>query len=138
MVTESNKKVATLEFVSVEALINETARVNKKFTGNVTQTVKELLKDNGANGYQGIRTKKNLDSDRATNAYSFVGNLKRPFDTIQWLCSKTQSSKDSSGFLFFETLDGYVFKSIDKLLDLKAVEFKKSDTPDADQSALTK
>ena len=103
--TSSSKQVATLEFVSVEAIINETARVNKKYTGNVTQTVKELLK-----GRRGIETKKNLDSDRASNSYSFVGNLKRPFDTIQWLCSKTQSSKDGYGFLFFETADGYVFK----------------------------
>ena len=92
IVTETNKQVATLEFVSVDAIINETARVNKKFTGNVTQTVKEILLDNGANGYQGIQTKKNLDSDDAANSYSFVGNLRRPFDTIQWLCSKAQSS----------------------------------------------
>ena len=123
--TSSSKQVATLEFVSVEAIINETARVNKKYTGNVTQTVKELLK-----GRRGIETKKNLDSDRASNSYSFVGNLKRPFDTIQWLCSKTQSSKDGYGFLFFETADGYVFKSIEKLLKQKPIEYKKSELPD--------
>ena len=123
--TSSSKQVATLEFVSVEAIINETARVNKKYTGNVTQTVKELLK-----GKRGIETKKNLDSDRASNSYSFVGNLKRPFDTIQWLCSKTQSSKDGYGFLFFETADGYVFKSIEKLLKQKPIEYKKSELPD--------
>ena len=129
MVTESNKQVATLEFVSVEALINETARVNKKFTGNVTQTVKELLKDNGANGYQGIRTKKNLDSDDATNSYSFVGNLRRPFDTIQWLCSKGQSSKKNFGFLFYETIDGYHFRSIESLLKQEAVPYQQADRP---------
>ena len=123
--TSSSKQVATLEFVSVEAIINETARVNKKYTGNVTQTVKELLK-----GKRGIETKKNLDSDRASNSYSFVGNLKRPFDTIQWLCSKTQSSKDGYGFLFFETVDGYVFKSIEKLLKQRPIEYKKSELPD--------
>ena len=123
--TSSSKQVATLEFVSVEAIINETARVNKRYTGNVTQTVKELLK-----GRRGIETKKNLDSDRASNSYSFVGNLKRPFDTIQWLCSKTQSSKDGYGFLFFETADGYVFKSIEKLLKQKPIEYKKSELPD--------
>ena len=123
--TSSSKQVATLEFVSVEAIINETARVNKKYTGNVTQTVKELLK-----GRRGIETKKKLDSDRASNSYSFVGNLKRPFDTIQWLCSKTQSSKDGYGFLFFETADGYVFKSIEKLLKQKPIEYKKSELPD--------
>ena len=123
--TSSSKQLATLEFVSVEAIINETARVNKKYTGNVTQTVKELLK-----GRRGIETKKNLDSDRASNSYSFVGNLKRPFDTIQWLCSKTQSSKDGYGFLFFETADGYVFKSIEKLLKQRPIEYKKSELPD--------
>ena len=120
--TSSSSQLATLEFLSVEGIINETARVNQRFTGNVTETVKKLLK-----GKKGIQTKKNLDSDRASNAYSLVGNLKRPFDTIQWLCSKTQSSKDGYGFLFFETLDGYVFKSIEKLLDQRPVEYKKSE-----------
>ena len=42
--TQSSKQQATLEFVSVEAIINETARVNRRFTGNVTQTVTRLLK----------------------------------------------------------------------------------------------
>jgi hypothetical protein len=129
--TSSSKQFATLEFLSVEAIINETSRVNQRFTGNVTDTVKKLLKDK-----KGIKTKKNLDSDQATNSYSFVGNLKRPFDTIQWLCSKTQSSKDGTGFLFFETLDGYVFKSIESLLDGEVVEYKKSETPD-ESSGLT-
>ena len=122
--TSSSSQIATLEFLSVESIINETARVSQRFTGNVTETVKKLLKDK-----KGIRTKKNLDSDRASNSYSFVGNLKRPFDTIQWLCSKTQSSKDGYGFLFFETLDGYVFRSIEGLLDEDGVEYKKSETP---------
>ena len=130
--TSSSKQVATLEFLSVEAIINETSRVSQRFTGNVTETVKKLLKDK-----KGIQTKKNLESDRATNSYSFVGNLKRPFDTIQWLCSKSQSSKDGSGFLFFETLDGYVFRSVESLLEDKAIEYKKSETPGGEPSGLT-
>ena len=129
MVTESNKQVATLEFVSVEALINETARVNKKFTGNVTQTVKTILKGDEVTGYQGIQTKKNLDSDDAANSYSFVGNLRRPFDTIQWLCSKGQSSKKNFGFLFYETIEGYHFRSIESLLKQEAVPYQQADRP---------
>ena len=112
IITETNKQVATLEFVSVESIINETARVNKKFTGNVSQTVFELLV-----GYEkGIQTSKKLDKHDATNSYSFVGNLKRPFDTVQWLCPKAQSSTKNFGFLFYENFDGYHFKSIEKLL----------------------
>jgi len=113
VITETNKQIATLEFVSVESIINETARVNKKFAGNVSQTVFELLV-----GYKkGIQTSKKLDKDDATNSYSFVGNLKRPFDTVQWLCPKAQSSTKNFGFLFYENFDGYHFKSIEKLLE---------------------
>ena len=113
IITETNKQVATLEFVSVESIINETARVNKKFAGNVSQTVFELL----IGDKKGIQTTKNLDKHDATNSYSFVGNLKRPFDTVQWLCPKTQSSAKNFGFLFYENFDGYHFKSIEKLLE---------------------
>ena len=136
MVTESNKQVATLEFVSVETIVNETARLNKKFTGNISQTVLDILtKDE-----KGIKTKKkvfgpkkeklgetNVEEDRATNSYSFVGNLKRPFDTIQWLCPKGQSANDDFGFLFYETLDGYHFRSIKSLLEQDAITYQQTD-----------
>ena len=125
VITETNKQVATLEFITVESIINETARVNKKYAGNVTGTVKELLKTDT----KGIQTSKNLESDEAANSYAFVGNLKRPLDTIQWLCPKAQSSTKNFGFLFFETLDGYNFKSIEKLLDQDSVKYTHTDRP---------
>ena len=125
MVTETNKQVATLEFVSVESIINETSRVNKKFTGNVSNTVEELLKSDK----KGVQSSKKLDKDNSLNSYSFIGNLKRPFDTIQWLCPKTQSSTKDFGFLFYETLDGYVFKSIKSLLEQEPITYTQTDRP---------
>ena len=121
--TETNKQIATLEFVSEESLVNETKRLNKKFTGNVTQIVKDILEENK----RGILTQKKFKSDDAVNKYSFVGNLKRPFDTIQWLCPKAQSSNQNFGFLFYETLDGYNFRSIEKLLKEKATVYNRTD-----------
>jgi len=112
VVTSSNKQTATLEFISEESLVNETCRVNKKFTGNVTQIVKELLETE----VKGIQTEKEIKTDDAVNKYSFVGNLKRPFETIQWLCPKAQASSKNFGFLFFENRDGFHFKSIENLL----------------------
>ena len=136
MVTESNKQVATLEFVSVETLVNETARVNKKYTGNISDIVKELL----VQDTKGVQTGKtlfgpvdeklgedNIKKDRATNSYSFVGNLKRPFDLVQWLCPKAQSAVDDFGFLFYETLDGYHFRSIKSLLEQDAITYQQTD-----------
>ena len=87
--------------------------------------MKQLLKTDT----KGIQTSKNLESDEAANSYAFVGNLKRPLDTIQWLCPKAQSSTKNFGFLFFETLDGYNFKSIEKLLDQDSVRYTHTDRP---------
>ena len=129
VVTDSQKQIATLEFVSMDSIINETCRVNKKFTGNVTQIVEQLLTKKGGSDKKGIQTKKELKSDKAVNKYTFVGNLKRPFDTIQWLCPKAQSSNKNFGFLFYETLDGYNFRSIEKLLKEDAEIYEKSDRP---------
>ena len=147
MNTQTKFQEATLEFVSQETIINETSRLNKKFTGNVSQTVKDILtKDK-----KGILTKKKVfgpeeeqlgdivvEEDRATNSYSFVGNLKRPFDTIQWLCPKSQSSNTSFGFLFFENLDGYHFRSIENLLKQKSLPpYTQTDSPfDSEDKAI--
>ena len=143
MNTQTKFQEATLEFVSQETIINETSRLNKKFTGNVSQTVKDILtKDK-----KGILTKKKVfgpdkeqlgdivvEKDRATNSYSFVGNLKRPFDTIQWLCAKSRASNQSCGFLFFENLDGYHFRSIENLLRQEALTYTQTDSPFDSQS----
>ena len=123
--TTSNKQIATLEFVSVESIINETARVSKKFSGNVSDLVMELL----IGDKKGIQTDKPLDKDQAFNKYSFVGNMKRPFDTIQWLCPKAATDDKNCGFLFYETLDGYFFKSIHKLLEGEATVYEKPEKP---------
>ena len=126
VVTSSNKQTATLEFISEESLTNETSRVNKKFTGNVTQIVKELLETE----VKGIQTEKEIKTDDAVNKYSFVGNLKKPFETIQWLCPKAQSSSKNFGFLFFENRDGYHFKSVENLLKQEPeFLYKKPDRP---------
>ena len=139
---------ATLEFVSQEVIINETSKLNKKFKGNISDTVKKILQDESFK--KGIKTKKKLfgpkteklsdgteiKESRAANSYSFVGNLRRPFDTIQWLCSKTQASKDSFGFLFFETLDGYHFRSIKSLLEQEPLRYEQPERPILDQATI--
>ena len=43
VVQDGNKEIATLELISIETITNETARLNKKFTGNISQTVEEIL-----------------------------------------------------------------------------------------------
>ena len=65
--------------------------------------------------------------DKTQNKYGFIGNLKKPFSVITWLASKSVAyngpGKDSTaGFLFYETLDGFNFRSIDNLINQEPFE----------------
>ena len=102
---------STLECVSKDFLRNEVSRLNRRFTGNITEIVKKIIEEEP----KGIKTIKDIEVDQATNSYTFCGNLKRSIDTIQWLQPKAKS-ENQFGFLFFEDYDGYKFKSIESLL----------------------
>jgi hypothetical protein len=72
--------------------------------------------------------------EKTKNTYSFMGNMRKPFYTIQWLCPKSISkitpssgengqdgdtdaiAKGTSGFLFFQNKEGFNFRSIDGLI----------------------
>ena len=113
--TDVQGQMATLEAVPSELLTNETAKITKKFSGNIADTVKDIM----TTDVKGIQTSKKLDEESSANKYSFVGNYKRPIDIVQWLQPKASVESEegeSYGFLFWETLDGYHFKSIETLL----------------------
>ncbi len=116
-ITKSSGQIISLNGVSTECLKNEGVRLCKKYQGNVGEIVQELLRGSASGGSNptSIGTSKRLDSENTTNSYSFIGNQRRAFDTIQWLCPKSMKGQTSGGFLFFETLDGYVYKSVDTL-----------------------
>ena len=107
---ESNKTVYHLELISYEALQNEVLRIVKRFDGDIGKSVSTIFKSFNSN--------KTLKTETTYNKYSFIGNNKRPFDLFTFLAPKAVSSgeKKSAGYLFFETQDGFTFKSINTLL----------------------
>ena len=107
----------TLNLVSREIITNETVRVGKKFptSQKISDSVKNILKNY-------VKTEKDIIVDQTQNPYGFIGNMKKPFTLITWLASKSVpgkgASKDSSaGFLFYETIYGFNFRSIDNLIE---------------------
>ena len=119
----------TLKITSPEFFTNETSRCMKKYK---PATIDVHVKDILGNVMQ-------IDSDKfakdnliepTTNSYSFMGNTKKPFHTINWLCSKAiKGSKQgvsgegqqakavgTAGYLFFENQRGFNFKSIESLV----------------------
>lgn len=114
VVSETNRETFLLNLVSREAITNETSRVAKKYptSSSIDTSVTKILSEY-------LKTQKIGTIDKTSNKYGFIGNLRKPFTVLVWLASKAvpDISKDATaGFVFFQTKDGFQFRSIDKLI----------------------
>ena len=130
----------TLKITSPEFFTNETSRCMKKYK---PATIDSHVRDILTNTMQ-IDPDKIDKIDKTTNSYSFIGNTKKPFHTISWLCPKAISGSKqgvsgegqqakavgTAGYLFFENQEGFNFKSIESLVSRTR---KGSESADAKQ-----
>ena len=134
LIEDVNKSMVLLELVSEEFIRNEqgSSGVSLRYDGRISDHVKTILEEN-------LKTEKELDIEETSNNYNFLGNGRKPYYILNWLSKASIPSKDgkrgdTAGFLFYETSEGYHFKSIDTLF---AQEKKKSfiynETPDGEK-----
>jgi len=130
-VPTSDTKSTIVDFglVSKEYFSNEKTRVVKRYEGKISESVKKILDEI-------IQTKhyKSSNIEETSNAYVFIGNDRKPFFTCSWLGNKAIPTKNygkTAGFLFYQTQDGFCFKSIDGLLSgTSKGTYRYSDTVD--------
>ena len=113
---DSGRELFTLNLISREAITNETIRVGKKFPSSqkISDSVGDICKNY-------LSSDKLYDVDETQNPYGFYGNMRKPFTVLTMLASKSVpgnvSGKDATaGYFFFETKEGFRFKSIDSLI----------------------
>ena len=115
VISQSERETFLLNLVSKEAITNETSRIYKKYNDVISTSVEKILTDDRI-GFK--LDKSRYEIDPTTNKYKFIGNLRKPFTTLVWLASKSVPSNSGSktaGFIFYQTQDGFRFKSIDNL-----------------------
>ena len=111
--SDGAKEIFTLDLVSREAITNETSRVVKRYhkTAPISQHVKSIIEEKLASTID----EENIDI--TTNQYGFIGNLKKPFHVLVWLAAKSKPEKgELPGYFFYQTKEGFKFKSIDGLI----------------------
>ena len=110
----------TLNLVSIGAITNETSRVGRKYptSNKISESVKDIIKNK-------LNDEREVDVDPTQNVYGFLGNMRKPFTVLLWLASRAvpETAKDSStsGYVFFETKEGFHFRSIDSLINSNPV-----------------
>tara|TARA_Y100001980_G_C14526294_1_gene301812 strand:- start:124 stop:1521 length:1398 start_codon:yes stop_codon:yes gene_type:complete len=132
---KESEETFTLALSSLENLMNETTRVQKKYPkANISAHVRDILTDPNILNIPKEKIDERAEIEDCSTPYSFIGNNRKPFYILSWLCPKAQPLKEgkvggTSGFFFYETYDGFKFKSVDGLLDqVKDVESKKLQT----------
>jgi hypothetical protein len=125
---ETTKSVVALKLVSEECELNEEVRINKRFDGKPSEAIKEILTNF-------LKTEKDITDIEESTVCGSIPAQKKPFYAMNWLSTRCapvdKKPGTTAGFFFYETSEGYHFKSIDSLL---GQEKKKSiiynDTPD--------
>ena len=121
IVTKSQTSGKTYELIltSQEFIDNANSQVGNCSAEQLDIQVKNILKDV-------LKSEKVKDEnfEETKNSIQYVGNNKKAFYNINNLATKSVSAKDqelgvSAGYFFWETADGYYFKSIDTLLSGK-------------------
>ena len=115
----TNKLTFTVDLFSKESIDNEFGdyRVGQRYDDKVSDAVERILK-------QTLKTEKEVDIDDTLNSVSLLPLLTKPFYLCTWLGPRSVPDvKDAkgnlAGFFFYETYDGFKFKSIDKLFQQK-------------------
>ena len=119
VITTENTETFVLNLCSREAISNETSRVPIKFptSSPISTSVAKIIKDY-------LIHNKPVDIDKTMNKYGFIGNMRKPFTILTWLASKgvpEMTGDGTAGYFFYQTKEGYHFKSIDKLIAQKPV-----------------
>ena len=124
----SQQNSILINLISQSSLTNQNSTVYKKYSGNIGNTVGNIIKE-----YFDVEQNK-VRIDDTSNDYSFIGNSYSPFELIMWLAAKSVPSEGNAGFFFYETRTGFNFRSIDSLISQQPVAtYYRSDAFAANQ-----
>ena len=112
---KTQKSMLNISLVSKEFIMNEKARVKRRFDGKLSDHISSVVSEE-------LESDKDVQIEPTINNLNTIGNSTKPFYFINNLCKKGVSSQSqtlgkTAGYFFYETSEGFFFKSIDGLLD---------------------
>ena len=113
---ENRKSLVSVTLGSKESIMNYKTTVNYRLDGRISDSIYRILTETLK-----VDEKKKLDIEETSNNLNHIGNNMRPFATILQLARKavpqtSNAEGNTAGFFFYETSEGYKFKSVEGLL----------------------
>tara|TARA_B100001248_G_C27390352_1_gene462027 strand:- start:42 stop:1454 length:1413 start_codon:yes stop_codon:yes gene_type:complete len=105
-------QVVSLEFASSEGLRNQTTRISQSYSGQPSDIVEKILRDDSY-----LKSKKELTVEPTANNVKVVFPNYKPFRCIRHLLNISNSAvaNSSPSYLFYETAAGFNFRTFDGL-----------------------
>ena len=108
----ATSEILQFRFVSRIGWTNPTKRVTRHFDGRISESVKNILKNDLK------LTDDLIQVDDSSNSYSFAGMTQRPFDLLGMLAKQTiPQNTAGAGYFCFETKSGFKYISADTLIN---------------------
>ena len=107
---ESNRQTVLLTFVNDKELKNSEVPIFDRYVGKISDSIKKILQEK----LQISEDK--IDVETTKNSYGFVGKGRGALNIILDLCRRSVPVKGDAGYFFFQTQDGFKYKSINSLL----------------------
>ncbi len=117
-VQQSDKNLTyTLHFTTFEAVRDLNSKISRGFNGTISDLVKRIFTDP-----KHLSTDKDLFIGETKNSYSYVSNYWTPFQNLNFLATRAISkTNNAANFVFFENHKGYVFESLDVIVNTDAL-----------------
>lgn len=107
---KTDMKIYRLHGVTPEHIKQSTMDINQSFKMPVSKAVENV--------FSKIGTKRPLEVDDTAGSYTYIVPGMTPFESFEFLQRRAYDSRyRASMFLFYETVDGYKFKNVEKLIE---------------------
>ena len=109
--TNNNTAVYVLNIISNEAIIDRIQGFSKVYSGESSKIVSTIISD-------WLPTNKKLLFESGRNIIKFISPYWSPFEAINYVAARTtHKNTGNPSFFFYETLEGFNFRSIETLFE---------------------
>ena len=106
----------TIHLLSNEYFTNLKHSVSRSFPKSTTSTIAEKILRSD------LESEKTFDIEETQNVHDIVIPNWKPFEAINWLAKRSVAEdRDGANYLFYETRDGFHFRSLESLSELESV-----------------
>jgi hypothetical protein len=124
-----NSELYTLFFCSEELMLSEQNKISKSFKGNkISNIINNILTDKLK-----VKSSKIDKIEETTGMYDFIMPNIKPFEAISWVSTYARpSTNPGADMLFFETKNGFTFRSLQSMFKDSVYATYKYETKNID------